>query len=115
MDTSYIYEIDVAHPPRHPDLVEQALLDAWMIVRNSTNLRVLKIIHGYGSHGEGGQTRETVRNWAYQYRQRFEEIINGEEFSQTELATREMIAECGYCNDDDLGRANSGITLIWIN
>lgn len=99
----------------HPDEVEKALLAGWMHVRNHTYYRVLKIVHGYGSSGRGGSTKETVGNWAFQHRQHFEQIIPGENFELDQLATREMIAECGSIYDDDLGHTNRGITLIWIH
>ncbi len=115
MCKQYIYTIDVAHPPRHPDLVEEQLLEAWMRVRNHAELRVIKAIHGHGSSGKGGSTKETVRNWAFQHRGHFESIIVGEQFDLTDTATQEMLAECGIMYDDDCGKANPGITLIWVH
>ncbi|KAA3618946.1 MAG: hypothetical protein DWQ05_06155 [Calditrichaeota bacterium] len=112
---SYIYTIDTAHPPRHPELVEEALLETWMRVRNHSVLRVIKVIHGHGSSGIGGSTKETVLNWAYQHRGRFKNIIPGEQFSLFDATTQEMIAECGSIHDDDCGNANPGITLLWVH
>jgi len=106
--------IDVAHPARPASLVESELTDAWTNVRNSENLRILKIIHGYGSSGKGGSTREVVRNWAYRHRHRFLGIIEGEEYSVFSRQIQEMRKEVGNFEDSDLEKANPGMLLIWI-
>jgi hypothetical protein len=106
--------IDVAHPPRHPDAVESALLDAWESVRNSPTLRVVKIIHGYGSGGKGGATRELVRNWAFRQRGRFRGIINGEDYSLLDPSTQDIRREIGQFPDSDLTMPNPGVTIIWV-
>lgn len=106
--------IDVAHPPRHPDIVEQELMDAWQKVRNSPGLRVLKIIHGHGSKGKGGSTKETVRNWAFRQRGKFLAVIPGEEYSPFHDDTARLRFEIGALPDPDLGIPNPGITIIWV-
>jgi hypothetical protein len=106
--------IDVAHPGGRPDEVEGALLNAWETIRNSPTLRLLKIIHGYGSGGRGGATRESVRNWAFRHRGRFRGIINGEEYTLDDPLTREIRREIGQYPDSDLTMGNPGITMIWV-
>jgi hypothetical protein len=106
--------IDVAHPHRRPGEVERALLDAWETVRNSPALRIVKIIHGYGSGGKGGTTRELVRNWAFHHRERFRAIIYGDDYSVHDPATQELRKEIGQYPDTDLTMANPGITIIWV-
>jgi len=106
--------IDVAHPPRHPDVVEQDLLDAWSKVRNSSSLRILKIIHGHGSTGKGGSTKEVVRNWTFRNRNKFRAVIEGENYSMFDADVQEMREEVGQFGDSDLGNANLGITIVWV-
>jgi hypothetical protein len=106
--------LDVAHPPRHPDVVEKELLDAWMNVRSSPSYRILKIIHGHGSTGKGGSTRELVRNWTFRNRKRFRAIIEGEKYTLFDPAVQEMRLEVGQYSDADLNAANPGITIVWI-
>ncbi len=106
--------IDVAHPPRHPDIVEQELLDAWQKVRNSPDLCVLKIIHGHGSKGKGGSTKETVRNWAFRHRGKFVAVIPGEEYSLFQDDTARMRKEIGSLADPDVDVPNPGITVVWV-
>jgi hypothetical protein len=111
---SPILTIDAAHPPRHPDEVEEDLLHAWSQVRNSSALRVLKIVHGYGSSGKGGRTKEVVRNWAFRNRAKFRNIIDGENYNLFDSGTQKMRAEIGEYADADLGSGNSGITIVWV-
>jgi len=111
---SVLLTIDVAHPPRHPDLVETALMDAWENVRNSPTLRLVKIIHGYGSGGKGGATRDLVRNWAFRQRERFRGTFYGESYTLHDPATQEMRREVGQYADTDLTMPNPGITIVWV-
>jgi hypothetical protein len=106
--------LDVAHPPRHPELVEAELLEAWHTARNRSDLRVIKIIHGHGSSGRGGSTRDIARNWLHRNRNRFRAIIDGEQYSLTDQVTMELRREVGLYADNDLDRGNRGITLVWV-
>jgi hypothetical protein len=112
--SSPMLTIDVAHPPRHPDHVEQELLDAWQKIRNSPDLCVLKIVHGHGSKGRGGATKETVRNWAFRQRGKFLAIIPGEEYTLLQDQTARMRKDVGAFPDPDLDIPNPGITVIWV-
>jgi len=112
--SSPLYIIDVAHPPRHPDQVEEELLDAWQTVRNSSSLCVLKIIHGRGSTGKGGTTKDVVRNWAFRQRGRFHAVIAGEEYALFDEETARLRRDVGAFPDPDLGARNYGITVIWV-
>jgi hypothetical protein len=111
---SSLLTIDVAHPPRHPDRVEEELLDAWQRVRNSSDLCVLKIIHGHGSRGKGGSTKDVVRNWAFRQKGKFLATIPGEEYALLQEVTARLRQEVGSFPDPDLGSANPGITIIWV-
>lgn len=112
--SSPVLSIDVAHPPLHPDLVEQRLLEAFATVRNSPALRVIKVVHGYGSSGRGGSTAGVVRNWAFRMRKRLLAVIPGEEFSRFDAATQRMRAQTGPFQDSDLDAANRGVTYLWV-
>jgi len=109
-----LYTIDVAHPPRSASVVEEALADAWATIRNSASLRVVKVIHGYGSSGKGGVTREIVRNWAFAHRRHFRATIPGEEYTLTSEAVLKLRSETGQYADRDLTMPNPGITIIWV-
>ena len=109
---SPVLTIDVAHPPRKPDVVEEELLNAWSHVRNSS-YRILKIIHG-GSLTKGSVTREVVRNWAFRSRSKFRNVINGEDYSVYQQATQEMRKEVDSYSDPDLDSGNEGIIVVWV-
>ena len=109
---SPILTIDVAHPPRHADEVEQQLLDAWSRVRNSSSLRVIRVVHGYGSSGRGGSTKETARNWIFRNRSRFKSVIEGENINLYHAATQELVKEVIGLGEED--RDNPGTTIIWV-
>jgi hypothetical protein len=111
---SPVYTVDIAHPPRHPDRAEEELRAAWQTVRSSPELHILKVIHGYGSSGQGGSTRTLARNWAFTQRARFRAIINGEDYTLFDLTTQQMRQKtCAY-NDPDLAHGNAGILVIWV-
>lgn len=110
-----LYTIDVAHPPRPSTAVERQLDDAWHHVRRSRQLRVLKVIHGYGSSGAPGSIRDTTRNWAWGHRRHFRAVINGEEYSLQEDRTQDLRKAVGDYADPDLGGSNPGILIIWIH
>jgi hypothetical protein len=109
-----LFVIDVAHPPRHPDVVEKELLDALMKVKGSSSLRVLKIIHGHGSSGKGGSTKDVVRNWLFRHRSKFRTSIDGEQYSVFDADVQELRTEVGQYNDSELGSANPGLTIVWV-
>jgi hypothetical protein len=109
-----ILTVDVAHPPLPADQVEALLLESWSRVRNSENLRVVKFIHGYGSSGKGGSTRELVRNWAFHHRSKFRDVIEGEAYHLLNPSVQEMRRELETFTDADLQHPNEGITILWV-
>jgi hypothetical protein len=94
--------------------VEEELLEGWRQVRNTSDLYILKIIHGHGSKGKGGSTKETVRNWAFRQRGKCVAVIPGEEYTLLADDTARMRREMGAFPDPDLGSPNPGITIIWV-
>ena len=114
MNAAYMYTIDVAHPRRQPQQVEEELDAALAKVRNHSTLRAVKVIHGYGSTGKGGATKETVKNWAYQRRRHLRATIAGEDYDLFNDDAQEMRSESGQMEDPDLGAANPGVTVLWV-
>lgn len=80
-------------------------------------IAVLKLIHGYGSHGRGGVLRQGLRRVFAQY-QRDGDILgfaSGEEFSIFHPVSLEMItAAPELSHDPDLERSNPGVSFLWI-
>jgi len=110
-----VYTIDVAHPARPAESVEQDVEAAWHHVRRSKTLRLLKVIHGYGSSGKGGSTRTVVRNWAFAHRQHLRAIVEGERYSLFDSETQLIRRTCGEYPDADLGTDNPGFLILWIH
>lgn len=79
------------------------------------NHDVLKIIHGYGSKGKGGDIRFAVQR-------RLQELVEvgqihgcifGENWSKSDDATWRLLqAQSDLKDDIDLGRKNRGISIV---
>jgi len=104
-----VLTLDVGHPPRHPEIVESELEEKLLKVRNSSSLCIMKIIHG-----QSGNTKRIVRNWAYNKRRRLRGIIYGENYTIFDEQTQKMRDEAGQFPDADLEASNSGITILWV-
>lgn len=78
-------------------------------------IKVLKIIHGYGSSGTGGRIRVEARRYLERLKQRGEiqNYVTGEKFSIFEADARTALQLCGELRSDhDLDRHNNGVTYI---
>jgi hypothetical protein len=96
---------------------EEALhrLETAIARAHQKHVRVLKIIHGYGSTGVGGILRPVVRNFLRQAKERGQItlFVNGESFSSFESRSKELLHQAPHLLlDKDLGRSNRGITLV---
>jgi hypothetical protein len=97
--------------------VDEALqrLERELAVARQQNHTVLKIIHGYGSTGAGGDIRIAVQR-------RLREMVDagdvracifGEDWSKScEMVWRLLQSERDLKSDSDLGRGNRGITVV---
>jgi hypothetical protein len=80
-------------------------------------VRVLKIIHGYGSSGKGGKLNVGLRK-SFVLRKKegvIRDFIAGEDFSifnPTVLTLLETVAELR--GDPDLNATNEGVTVLWL-
>jgi len=90
-------------------------LETALVRARKNGVRVVKIIHGYGSTGAGGVLRYAVRNFLRQRKDRGEItlFVNGESWSSFDARSKDLLAKCPeLVLDSDLGRANKGITLV---
>jgi hypothetical protein len=79
------------------------------------NAKVLKVVHGYGSSGEGGDIRAAVQRRLSEMTGRGEirACIFGENWSKSDEQTWAFItANPQLKQDHDLGRNNLGITIV---
>jgi hypothetical protein len=110
----YLHTIDIAHPPMSSDEAEAFLDETLRMVKASSNLRVLKIIHGQGSAERPARLKDVAKNWAYRNRSRLRAVVAGEEYQVFNATIQALRKECGQEPDADLGAANAGITIVWI-
>jgi len=76
---------------------------------------VLKIIHGYGSTGAGGDIRIVVQKRLYELAEarQIRGCIFGENWAKSnEAAWRLLQTHPELKNDPDLSRGNQGITIV---
>ena len=81
----------------------------------TSGVKLLKIIHGYGSSGVGGDLRIALQSTLRQMRDRGEirECIFGESWTRSDERTWELMKHNpALKNDSDLGRRNKGITIV---
>jgi hypothetical protein len=86
-----------------------------LVLARQQGMTVLKIIHGYGSSGEGGALRVALRQTLAQ-RQRdrkLKAVVPGEQWNIFDETSRQLLEQCPDLSGDlDLGRHNNGVTLI---
>jgi len=98
-------------------LVADALqrLEQELAAAAQKKIAMLKLIHGYGSTGAGGDIRIAVQKRLRELEQsgRIRGCIFGEDWSKSnEIAWRLLQAQSELKSDPDLGRRNAGITIV---
>jgi len=100
-------------------LVREALqrLERELSLARQENTKLLKIVHGYGSTGEGGDIRIAVQKSLVEMKQtgQIRGYIFGENWSKSDEATWKLLqSHADLKSDSDLGRRNRGITIVLI-
>lgn len=81
-------------------------------------VKAFKIIHGYGSTGKGGALRTGLREYLTQLKRAkiIADFIPGENWSAFDETTRKVLdLDDEFRKDSDLGKMNSGVTIIVIS
>jgi len=99
--------------------VHEALqrLDQELALARRQRIAVLKIIHGYGSTGAGGDIRMAVQKRLYELAEasQIRGCIFGENWAKSDNAAWRLLqARPELKTDLDLGRGNEGITIVVI-
>jgi hypothetical protein len=80
-------------------------------------VRILKVIHGYGSSGKGGTLCFGLRK-SFRLRKKegvIRDFVAGEDFSIFNPATLSLLeAVPELRGDPDLNATNEGITILWL-
>ena len=100
-------------------LVEEALsrLNMGLQEMRIGRVKVVKLIHGYGSTGRGGKICPAVRDElaAMKRKKLIKEYIPGEDFGPMDPAARKLAERnSAVTRDTDYGRMNHGITIVVI-
>jgi hypothetical protein len=97
--------------------VEQAraLLTTEIHAAQQAGLKALKVVHGYGSTGVGGDLRfalqATLRQMAA--KKEIRDCIFGENWRKSDERTWELLKQMPELKtDSDLGRGNKGMTVV---
>ncbi len=98
-------------------LVHEALqrLERELALARQGKASLLKLIHGYGSTGAGGDIRIAVQKRLLEMVQsgQIRGCIFGEDWSKSADAAWELLqSHPELKNDSDLGRRNRGITIV---
>ena len=98
-------------------LVHEALqrLESELGLARRQRCAVLKLIHGYGSTGVGGDIRIAVQKRLYEMVENghIRACIYGENWSKANEEAWKLLQEHpDLKNDSDVGRANRGITIV---
>jgi hypothetical protein len=76
---------------------------------------LLKIIHGYGSTGIGGEIRAAVQTRLIELKKQgqIQDCIVGEDWRKSEERSWKLLGSYSALKQDhDLGKANRGITIV---
>ncbi len=97
--------------------VEQARarLQTELRTARQSGVKILKLIHGYGSTGVGGDLRVALQSTLRQMAQRHEigDCIFGENWRTSDERSWALLKRIPELRgDSDLGRGNKGITLV---
>jgi hypothetical protein len=100
-------------------LVREALqrLERELALARQEKTKLLKLVHGYGSTGAGGDIRIAVQNRLLEMMQsgQIRGCIFGENWSKSdETAWKLLQSQADLKSDSDLGRGNRGITIVII-
>lgn len=99
--------------------VDYALAVVEIEIENShlDGTQCIKVLHGYGSHGRGGviliELRKRLRQLLKQHK--ISDFFAGDEWNIFSSRTMEILnADKTIAGDEDLNKANPGITIIKI-
>lgn len=90
-------------------------MDQALRTAKARQVKVLKIIHGYGSSGKGGAIKRDMQSYLAGKKRTgvIREFVSGEDFSPFDARARTMIDHCPeLMRDPDYTRSNHGVTIV---
>jgi len=107
-----VINLETGMPTVHEAMVR---LSMELAVARREGCKMLKLVHGYGSSGTGGDIRIAVQKRLYEMAQsgQIHGCIYGENWSKTDDQTWKLLTSRPELKQDsDLGRRNRGITIV---
>jgi hypothetical protein len=97
--------------------VEEALarLDGELLRARQSGVRVVRLIHGYGSTGTGGKLRDACRTLLSRQlgKRQIKQFIPGEDYSKAISAGRDLLGRFPELRNSEISdRQNPGITFV---
>lgn len=83
----------------------------------SEGVNCIKVLHGYGSHGRGGVILIELRKFLQSLKRKkvIRDYFGGDRWNYFDESVKNILSEDKSIEcDEDLGRSNPGITIIWI-
>lgn len=93
------------------------LLEIEMEKAKKARVKAIKVIHGYGSHGVGGQIGIEIRKYAKELerKKKIQYCLFGNNWNLQDERALKIIYECKDCyGDPDLYISNPGITILFL-
>ena len=101
---------------KQPTVAEaMSKLDMELMTLRRLKVKMVKVIHGYGSTGRGGSIRIAARNHLLELQEagKIQAFCRGEDFGPFEKAGRDLVEqEAAFRRDEDWARNNDGITMV---
>ena len=78
------------------------------------NVRAIKVLHGYGSHGKGGAILVALRARLKELKKqgKIHNYFGGDKWNLFDADAMEVLSKDKSIFDEDLGKSNPGITII---
>ena len=95
-----------------------ANMEIFIEALKNTDTKVLKVVHGYGSHGVGGEIKKLAheRLLVLKKQKKIKDFIPAEKFGEEQKHSDYILENFPeLILDSDLKNYNSGITLVFLN
>jgi hypothetical protein len=86
-----------------------------IVLARQEKVQLIKLVHGYGSTGAGGDIRIAVQKRLLEMREggQIRGCIFGENWSRSDEAAWKLLqSDPALKGDSDLGRGNRGVTIV---
>ena len=94
-----------------------ALLEIEIEIAKREGIVAMKIIHGYGSHGVGGEIKRALKVWLIRAKHRgmIQDYVKGEQWLASDIAEKIKQLCPEVIGDPELFHSNSGITILLLS